>query len=136
MENTINERFKAISEIFFKGNISMMARTVGVSQPTLRDIIGDRASIPSYYTIKSIVDCATLDINSEWLLTGKGDMLKSNFISTSLEKHTDVSEITSLRNRNLELEKKVSYLEGQSHVLREQLYIHIHGDEKREGKSA
>lgn len=74
METTINERVKLISEKYFKGNTSAMARAISVKQSTLRDIIGERQSAPSYETLKAIVDYATININSDWLMLGKGDM--------------------------------------------------------------
>lgn len=76
MEITINERIARIADYFFKGNTSAMARATSIKQGTLRDIIGERRSTPSFETIKNIVDTATLNINSEWLLTGAGEMLK------------------------------------------------------------
>lgn len=75
MENTINERIKKISNLFFDGNTSAMARATRVKQATLRDIIGERQSTPSFETLKSIVDCSSIPVSSEWLLTGKGAML-------------------------------------------------------------
>lgn len=76
METTINERIKIITEQFFNGNTSAMARSVFVKQATLRDIISEKAK-PSFDTIKQIVECSTLSINSDWLITGNGEMLKS-----------------------------------------------------------
>lgn len=75
MEDTINERIKKISNLFFGGNTSAMARATCIKQATLRDIIGERQSTPSFETLKSIVDCSSTPVSSEWLLTGKGSML-------------------------------------------------------------
>lgn len=74
MENSINERIKRISNFFFDGNISAMARITLIKQPTLRDIIGERGSAPSFETIRGLVDCATLNINPDWLIRGEGEM--------------------------------------------------------------
>lgn len=74
VETNINERIKAVSEHFFNGNTSAMARAVFVKQATLRDIISEKVK-PSYDTIRQIVECPTLPINSDWLITGKGDMM-------------------------------------------------------------
>lgn len=73
---TINERIKKISDYSFNGNTSAMARATFIKQATLRDIISEKVK-PSYDTIKLIVECSTLNISSEWLITGKGPMLKS-----------------------------------------------------------
>lgn len=71
---SINDRIKLISEELFNGNTSAMARTTGIKQSTLRDIIGERQSSPSYDTIRGIVDSASLNISTEWLLRGIGEM--------------------------------------------------------------
>lgn len=77
--STIQGRIKFIAAKFFNGNITAMARTVLVSQTTLRDIVGERESKPSYDTLTNIIKAKELDINPEWLLTGLGDMQKSKF---------------------------------------------------------
>lgn len=82
IDTSVNERIKHVVEYFFKGNTSAMARSALVKQSTLRDIIGERQSTPSYDTIKGIIDCATINISPEWLITGKGSMLKSEGEST------------------------------------------------------
>lgn len=74
MDSSVNDRIKSISEILFDGNTSAMARATSIKQSTLRDIIGERQSSPSYETIKNIVDCASLNISAEWLLCGAGKM--------------------------------------------------------------
>jgi phage repressor protein C with HTH and peptisase S24 domain len=71
-QTSINERIKYIVDTFFKGNTTKMAKSVFVSQSTLRDIVGERNSAPSFETMKQIVDSATLRINPVWLLTGQG----------------------------------------------------------------
>lgn len=90
MEQSINERIRLISEMHFGGNLSAMARTVGVRQPTLRDIVGERQSSPGYDTIKNIVDSSSLGINANWLITGEGDMYKpSNIQLINRPKYTE-----------------------------------------------
>lgn len=74
MDTTINQRVKQIADELCNGNISELARTVGVNQPVLRDIVGARKVQPSFDTLNRIVDNSTLSINADWLLTGKGDM--------------------------------------------------------------
>lgn len=73
--NDVIKRISSISEMFFQGNTSALAREIGVKQSTLRDIISGKVK-PSYDTITKFVENPTLNISSEWLLTGEGDMLK------------------------------------------------------------
>ena len=70
MEESINKRIKTLCEKYFGGNVSEMARTVGVNQPTLRDIIGVKQSKPSYETLKAIVTSPTITEDAAWLLIG------------------------------------------------------------------
>lgn len=82
---SINERIRKISDFFFSGNTSAMARETSIKQATLRDIISEKVK-PSYDTINAIIENSTLNINSEWLITGKGSMLKSEQIPTIKER--------------------------------------------------
>lgn len=82
MENNVNERIKLISEQFFKGNVSAMARAISIKQATLRDIISEKVK-PSYDTIKQIVEYTTLSVNADWLITGRGKMQKVDMADTT-----------------------------------------------------
>lgn len=70
--SSINERIKYLCDTYFAGNVSEMAKNINTKRSTLRDIIGERASAPSYETMKNIVDNATIPVNPEWLLMGIG----------------------------------------------------------------
>lgn len=98
---SINERIKRIADYFFKGNTSAMARSTFIKQSTLRDIIGERQSTPSYDTIKGIVDSATIDVNPDWLITGKGSMLKSEEESPIVEPEKQAPEENNAVNYRL-----------------------------------
>lgn len=74
MDTTINQRVKEIADKLCDGNISEMARIVGVRQPSLRDVVTGKMVKPGYDMLHKIVDNSTLNINSEWLLKGKGAM--------------------------------------------------------------
>lgn len=74
MDTTINQRVKEIADKLCDGNVSELARISGVSQPALRDVVGTRQVEPRFETLSRIVDSSTLNINAEWLLTGKGEM--------------------------------------------------------------
>ena len=74
MDATINQRVKEIADRLCDGNISEMARITGLKQPALRDIAAGRQVQPGYDILRKIVDSPTLNINSEWLLKGKGPM--------------------------------------------------------------
>lgn len=76
-QSTINERIRYIVDHFFNGNATQMAKAVFVKQSTIRDIVGDRNSAPSFETMRQIVDSATIDISPAWLLTGQGEIQRN-----------------------------------------------------------
>lgn len=75
--NSINERIKHITNTLFNGNVSAFARQINVPQPTLKDIVGGKLSTPRADLLEKIVCDKSLNISSDWLLTGNGDMLKN-----------------------------------------------------------
>lgn len=75
--NTINERLRKLLNEEYGGNVSGFARSTGVPQPTLNNIVGNRMSKPSADSIASILNSNEL-INARWLLTGDGEMIKSD----------------------------------------------------------
>ena len=75
--SSINERINMIVEQLFNGNVSAFARAIDVSQSTLKDIVGGRLNKPSYSILEKISSVDGLNISLDWLIAGKGEMLKS-----------------------------------------------------------
>ena len=73
--NTINERFNLILKEKHEGNVSEFARKSGIPQPTLNNIVGNRLSKPSFDSIEKLIN-SDETINPEWIITGKGQMVK------------------------------------------------------------
>jgi len=71
--NTINERIKSLVLHFTDGNNTLFANKLGISEANIRNYIAKTE--PKYSVLEKIVN--TFEINYEWLLTGKGEMLKS-----------------------------------------------------------
>ena len=74
MDTTINQRIREIADKLCGGNMSEVARIAGVNQPALRNIVGPKQSQPRFEILSKIADNNMLQINSKWLLTGKGTM--------------------------------------------------------------
>lgn len=83
--NEINKRLVDILQYFFDGNVSEMARKTGVLQPTLNNIVANRKSKPSADNLTKIANSIE-SLNSEWLLTGEGEMIKQPI-------HNDVESV-------------------------------------------
>lgn len=93
---TINERILYIIEIKADGNQKKFAETIGVMPQVINNIVSGRKSKPSFDVLKSIIS-TYVDLNPEWLLTGKGSMLKQklNIIGNqkSAEATMDIQDI-------------------------------------------
>lgn len=85
---SVQERIRKIADDLFNGNISAFCRAVDIKQPTMNTILGERQSKPSYDVLSNIVNAEALNISAQWLLTGKGEMLKS---SSSKEEPTPIT---------------------------------------------
>lgn len=70
----IRERFILILNKLFNGNQSQMAFKLGLTQGHISNIV-NRGSKPSAELIAKTVDL--VGVSADWLLTGKGEMLKS-----------------------------------------------------------
>lgn len=72
----INKRLVSVLNYFFDGNVSEMARKTNVPQPTLNNIVANRLSKPSTENLSRIANSIEL-LNTGWLLTGEGEMLRT-----------------------------------------------------------
>ena len=81
MKNTINQRIKEIVNQLFDGNKASFAKQVNVRPTTLYNCLKkENPSMPSGEILEKIV-AKIEDLSAEWLLTGKGEMLKTGDIS-------------------------------------------------------
>lgn len=78
MKTTINQRIKKIADRLCEGNISELARILDIKQPSLRDVVGVKEVKPRSDMLTKIASSTELQINPEWLLTGKGSMQRDN----------------------------------------------------------
>ena len=76
MVSTINERISIIiSELGYR-SVRQFANKIGIAQTSLNDVVKKNAE-PKFSTIDKILK-AEPSISSDWLLTGKGEMLKKD----------------------------------------------------------
>lgn len=73
---TINERFSELIKTLYKGNKRAFATAIGVSATVVENVVGKRQGKPSYDVIDNV--CAKANISPEWLLTGRGSMLRAD----------------------------------------------------------
>lgn len=68
---SINERFGKIIRVLYGGNKRAFATEVGIAPTVVENIVGKRQGKPSFEVIEKV--CALANINTEWLITGRGD---------------------------------------------------------------
>lgn len=81
---TINERVQHVVNELYGGNVSDFERASQIKPSTIKNVIGGRRTKPSFDVLENIIRNNVL-ISSEWLLTGKGDMLKRAYPGETLE---------------------------------------------------
>lgn len=91
--NSIGQRINKLVKYFSNGNNSDFATKIGVSEANIRNYINDRAE-PKFNILEKIA--INFEINYEWLLTGKGEMLISNDLNKNLEPEANFEEIQRL----------------------------------------
>lgn len=102
-------------------NKNSFAKRIGVSNTAIENIVGRRQSKPGFEILSRVVESFE-NINPEWLLTGKGEMLNGR---TSDEHNSIV--MTTLKNKPVykaqfsELEEQVKNKEKEIEMLRELL---------------
>lgn len=94
----------------YGGNKRAFAIAVGVSATVVENLVGSRQSKPSFNVLSKI--STNVNISSEWLLTGNGDMIKEkkngNIVSglSNTGGNINVSGNCSQQNMNLILPEK------------------------------
>lgn len=72
---SINERVQKIIDDLYSGNQRAFSGAIGVTASVIGNIVGKRQSSPSFELIEKII-YSIEDISIEWLLTGRGEMLR------------------------------------------------------------
>lgn len=106
---TINERFGKIIRVLYGGNKSAFASAIGVAPSVVDNIVGRRQGKPSFEVIEKV--SALAEVNTEWLITGKGD----GFDFRSEEEKTQAPRQTS----EIEI-RLLDMLDQKDNVIREQ----------------
>ena len=84
MESTVNQRVKIIIDKLYASNKRAFALAIEVSPTVIENIVGTRQGNPSFEVAQKI--CAKANIEANWLLTGEGDMIKTNSSSAETVK--------------------------------------------------
>lgn len=115
----ISDRIQYIINTQHNGNRARFAKNIGFSAQVIANIVSGRKTKPSFDVLNAILSTND-DINAYWLLTGKGEILKSTSSSTKntvdyKEKCIELlEENRKLAADNIALQKKAFYLQLES----------------------
>ena len=96
MKYGISERIR-IFRVYNSLKQSVFAELIGVSRSTLSEVENGKNKNPSTSVIVNIVD-AFNDINIEWLLIGKGEMIKADAEDTHSVNIMQIMELIEVMN--------------------------------------
>ena len=127
--STINDRINNIITHFSSGNKRKFSLLIGVSATVIENVVGSRGGKPGFDVLEKIL-FSFENINGNWLITGKGEMLisdqKQERPVNDEPVKSDSGQIILLKEQirekdNIiqELNRKIGQLEAQSDFLRD-----------------
>jgi hypothetical protein len=75
METTVNDRLNLLVDTFENGKKARFARAIGLSAQGAQSMLTGRQSEPGYQVLVQILN-AYPQVSMEWLIFGRGEMLK------------------------------------------------------------
>ena len=87
-------------------NVSSFAKKIGVVDQTIRGIVVQRRNKPGFDILAKILQTFTW-INAEWLITGKGEMIKQETTAKTENSPSLTELIQYLREKDLKIEKLI-----------------------------
>lgn len=109
MESSINNRIEQLYNRSGERSIRAYAIKLGIAPTTLNECI--KGAEPRFSLLNAVVN-GEPSINTDWLMTGKGDMLKGS--------NVDIEN----------LKEELTMLKGENRVLREQIGLGERKDSK------
>jgi transcriptional regulator with XRE-family HTH domain len=115
----ISDRIQYIINTQHNGTRARFAKSIGFSAQVIANIVSGRKTKPSFDVLNAILSTND-DINAYWLLTGKGEILKTTSSSTKntvdyKEKCIELlEENRKLAADNIAFQKKAFYLQLES----------------------
>ena len=87
-------------------NVSSFAKKIGVVDQTIRGIVVQRRNKPGFDILAKILQTFTW-VDAEWLITGKGEMIKQK-TTTKTENSPSLAELIQyLREMDLKIERLI-----------------------------
>ncbi|WP_417940356.1 hypothetical protein [Flavobacterium sp. RS13.1] len=122
----INKRIEEIINTLFNGKKSHFANKIGVSPTVVENIVGTRQGKPSFGVLEKIA-FAIENINTHWLLTGTGTMIRKEKKETINNEYVEIKDVYSYKIDSLKkelvsvsdlLESKQETIETQKELIK------------------
>lgn len=86
--------------------VSSFSRKIGVGDQTIRGIVAQRRNKPGFEVIAKIIQTFNW-LNPEWLITGNGEMVKTEIVNKG-ESNSQMSELIKyLREKDEKIERLI-----------------------------
>ncbi len=116
----INERISLIIENQANGNQKKFAEKIGFAPQVVYNIVSGRKSKPSFDVLNAILS-SFVDISAEWLISGRGKMLKTDTSVSEPRQMADTFIIDKLLNEIKELSAENAVLKREIEELKEEI---------------
>jgi hypothetical protein len=119
----VGNRIEQIIKELFNENIRQFSLKVGIPSGQVANYIGGRTSLPRIDVIEKII-LSIDNINSDWLVTGRGEMLKKEQNQEQFKGEIERYLEKKIDEKEKRIEELLMELGGQireNHLLHEQL---------------
>ena len=134
----VSDRIETLITHFCKGNKSLFAKQIGVTPSVIGNITGERRGNPSFEVAQKILD-AFVTISPDWLMLGRGSMLREDDVQQLIQPTSATSDAVSLRlmDRLEEKDVKIDHLQSELRTMEKELValktIHSQFQDKESG---
>lgn len=120
----VSDRIEALITHFCKGNKSLFAKQIGVTPSVIGNITGERRGNPSFEVAQKILD-AFVTISPDWLMLGRGSMLREDEVQQPIQPTSATSDAVSLRlmDRLEEKDVKIDQLQSELRTMEKELAV-------------
>nr|WP_264846782.1 helix-turn-helix transcriptional regulator [Capnocytophaga catalasegens] len=101
------------------GNQKKFAEMIGFAPQVISNIVSGRKSKPSFDVLNAVLS-SFVDVNAEWLITGKGEMLKSEAKKEVVTPNND-KYVAMLEKNNALLEENKALLQAENERLKAEI---------------
>lgn len=104
--SSINERIMQLVDFKANKNQKKFAEMINFAPQVISNIVSGRKSKPSFDVLNAILS-SFVDIDANWLITGQGEMLKTNILAEPNNDCNHYKELAEERAYTIQVQKQV-----------------------------